>query len=133
MLNNKPRTADEYVTKRLVEVEEELTKAHLHIATLETDLAAFGKDFENIRKVFRVEKSSSGTEYKIVRYYDPNNEWRTDVMCFSGQLDEEFWSNEFKFMFNLLHLELPIEELEDLEDLEDPDKEENVIAADEEK
>lgn len=133
MLNNKPRTADEYVTQKLVETEELLTKAHQHIATLETDLEAFGKDFENIRKVFKVEKSSTGTEYKIVCYYDPNNEWRNDVMCFSGQLDEEFWSNEFKFMFNLLHLELPIEELPDLEDLEDPDAEENVIPADEEK
>ena len=121
MLNNKPRTADEYVTQKLVETEELLNKAHQHIATLEKDLEAFVKDFENIRKVFRVAKSTTGSEYKIVRYYDPDKEWRNNIMCFSGQLDEEFWSNEFKFMFNLLHLELPIEELPDLEDLEDPD------------
>ncbi len=127
MLNNKPRTADEYVTQKLVETEELLTKAHQHIATLEKDLEAFVKDFENIRKAFKIELSTTGSEYKIVRHYDPDHEWRKETLCFSGQLDEELWSNEFKFMFNLLHLELPIEELPDLEDLEDSD------AADEEK
>lgn len=117
--------ADEYVTAKLVETEEKLEEANLHIRTLEEDLDAFHTDIVNIRKVFKIELSASNNEYKIVVYKDPNNTWNTDILAWSGSLKEEEFKPEFIYLKKILHLELPDEEdleLEDLEDLEDPDE-----------
>lgn len=118
--------ADEYVTQKLIETEELLTKAHQHIATLEEDLEALHADMMNIRKVFKIELSASNNEYKIVVYKDPKNTWNNDILAWSGSLNEDEFKPEFVYLKKILHLELPDEEedleLEDLEDLEDPDE-----------
>lgn len=116
MAKSKPTTAEEYVTAKLIETEEKLEEANLHIKTLEEDLHALHSDIMTIRKVFKVELSSTGKEYRIVCYKDPENEWNNSTLEWSGSLKEEEFKDEFKYLMKVLHLELPGEE--DLEDLE---------------
>ena len=118
-------TSDEYVTAKLIETEEKLEEANLHIRTLEEDLDAFHTDIMNIRKVFKIELSTANNEYKIVVYKDPKNTWNNDILAWSGSLNADEFKPEFVYLKKILHLELPDEEdleLEDLEDLEDPDE-----------
>lgn len=124
MAKSKITTADEYVTAKLIETEEKLETANAHIRTLEEDLDAFRQDHENVAKAFKIEKASSKDEYKIVVYKSPDNTWNTDIIAWSGSMKEEEFKPEFKYLMDILHLELPEEELEDLEDLEDPDEDE---------
>lgn len=112
--------ADEYVTAKLIETEEKLEQSRQHVRTLEEDLDVFHTDIENLKKVFKIELSSSNNEYKIVIYKDPKNTWNTDILAWSGSLNEEEFKEEFVYLKNLLHLCLPGED--ELEDLEDPDE-----------
>ncbi len=127
MAKSKPMTSDEYVTAKLVETEEKLEEANLHIRTLEEDLDAFHTDMVNIRKTFKVELASTKTEYKLVCYKDPKNTWNTGILAWSGSLEKDKFNSDFANLIKVLHLEFPDEEedleLEDLEDLEDPDGE----------
>lgn len=126
MAKSKPMTSDEYVTAKLVETEGKLEEANLHIRTLEEDLDAFHTDMMHIRKVFKIELSTSNKEYKIACYKDPENTWNTEILAWSGSLNKDEFKPEFVYLKKILHLELPDEEedleLEDLEDLEDPDE-----------
>lgn len=122
MAKSKPMTSDEYVTAKLVETEEKLEEANLHIRTLEEDLDALHTDIMNIRKVFKIELSTLTVGYKIVVYKDPENPWNNDTLAWSGSLNEDEFKPEFVYLKKILHLELPDEEEEDLEDLEDPDE-----------
>ena len=116
MAESKPITADEYVTAKLIETEENLTQACHHIKTLEDDLNAFHADMESIHKVFKIELTSTGEEYKIVCYANPLNKWNTNILALSGSLKEEEFRDEFKHLMKVLHLELPGEEDYYLED-----------------
>ena len=116
MAKSKPITADEYVTAKLIETEENLTQACHRIRTLEEDLNAFHADMESIHKVFKIELTSTGGEYKIVCYKDPNNTWDNEILAWSGSLKEEEFRDEFKHLMKILHLELPGEEDYYLED-----------------
>ena len=131
MAKSKPINADEYVTARLVETEEKLEQANLHIATLEEDLETFRADMLRIRETFKIEPSSISKEYKIVYYKNPENEWDTDIIAWSGSLKEEEFRDEFKHLMQILHLELPVDDDVNkdvdyaLEDLKDPKNPEN--------
>lgn len=116
MAKSKPITADEYVTAKLIETEENFTQACHRIKTLEEDLNAFHADMESIHKVFKIELTSTGEEYKIVCYANPLNKWNTNILALSGSLKEEEFRDEFKYLMKVLHLELPSEEDYYLED-----------------
>ena len=117
MAKSKPITADEYVTAKLVETEAKLEEANRYSTSLEEYLDAFQLNMMIIRKVFKIELSSSEKEYKIVCYKDPNNPWNNGTLAWSGSLKEEEFKDEFKYLMKVLHLELPGEE--DLEDLDE--------------
>ena len=117
MAKSKPTTAEEYVTAKLIETEENLKEAYNHVKTLEEDLSAFHADIMLIRKVFKIELSPTGKEYRIVCYKDPKNEWNNSTLEWSGSLKKEEFKDEFKYLMKVLHLELPEEE--DLEDLDE--------------
>lgn len=120
MAKSKPITADEYVTAKLVETEEKLEEANHHIKTLEEDLDAFQLNMMIIRKVFKIELSSTEKEYKIVCYRNPNNPWSNGILAWSGSLKKEEFKDEFKYLMKVLHLRLPDEEdPEDLDALDD--------------
>lgn len=120
MAKSKSITADEYVTAKLVETEEKLKEANSYIKSLEEYLDAFQLNIMIIRKVFKVELSSTGTEYKIVCYKDPKNEWNNKILEWSGSLKEEEFKDEFKYLMKVLHLKLPDkEDPEDLVNLDD--------------
>lgn len=120
MAKSKSITADEYVTAKLVETEEKLKEANSYIKSLEEYLDAFQLNIMIIRKVFKVELSSTGTEYKIVCYKDPKNEWNNKILEWSGSLKEEEFKDEFKYLIKVLHLKLPDkEDPEDLVNLDD--------------
>lgn len=120
MAKSKSITADEYVTAKLVETEEKLKEANSYIKSLEEYLDAFQLNIMIIRKVFKVELSSNGTEYKIVCYKDPKNDWNNKILEWSGSLKEEEFKNEFKYLMKVLHLKLPDkEDPEDLVNLDD--------------
>lgn len=116
MAKSKPTTAEEYVTAKLIETEENLTQACNHIKTLEDDLYALHSDIMTIRKVFKIELSPTGKEYRIVCYMDPENTWNNSTLAWSGSLNKDEFKDEFKYLMKVLHLELPDEE--DPEDLE---------------
>lgn len=120
MAKSKSITADEYVTAKLVETEEKLKEANRYATSLEEYLDAFQLNMMAIRKVFKVELSSTGTEYKIVCYKDPKNEWNNKIIEWSGSLKEEEFKDEFKYLMKVLHLKLPDkEDPEDLVSLDD--------------
>ena len=114
MAKSKPITAEEYVTAKLIETEENLTQANHHIKTLEEDLHTLYLDIMTIRKVFKIELSPTGKEYRIVCYKDPENEWNNSTLEWSGSLNKDEFKPEFVYLIKVLHLELPDEE--DLED-----------------
>lgn len=120
MAKSKPITADEYVTAKLVETEEKLEEANRYIKSLEEYLDAFQLNMMTIRKVFKIELSSTGKEYKIVCYEDPNNNWINNTLAWSGSFKKEEFKDEFKYLMKVLHLKLPGEEdPEDLISLDD--------------
>ena len=119
MAKSKSITADEYVTAKLVETEKKLEEANRYTTSLEEYLDAFQLNMMVIRKVFKIELSSTGTEYKIVCYKDPKNEWNNKIIEWSGSLKEEEFKDEFKYLKKILHLKLPDEDPEDLVSLDD--------------
>lgn len=120
MAKSKSITADEYVTAKLVETEKKLEEANSYIKSLEEYLDAFQLNIMIIRKVFKIELSSIGEEYKIVCYKDPNNTLDNKILAWSGSLKEEEFKDEFKYLMKVLHLKLPDkEDPEDLVNLDD--------------
>lgn len=119
MAKSKTITADEYVTAKLVETEKKLEEANRYIKSLEEYLDAFQFNMMVIREVFKIESASTGTEYKIVCYKDPKNEWNNKILEWSGSLKEEEFKDEFKYLMKVLHLRLPDEDPEDLVNLDD--------------
>ena len=119
MAKSKPITADEYVTAKLVETEAKLEEANRYSTSLEEYLDAFQLNMMVIRKVFKIELSSSEKEYKIVCYKDPKNEWNNGTLAWSGSLKEEEFTDEFKYLKKILHLKLPDEDPEDLVNLDE--------------
>ena len=105
--NEKPKTTTSLVISLLRDSEEELEKANRKIKTLNEDLNAFHRDIEDIKKYVKIELSASKDQYKIVLYKDPNNDWNTEILTWSDKLDEEHFSDSFKFLMKLFHLELP--------------------------
>lgn len=105
--SNKPKNADEYVTKKLLETEEALEAANNKIITLSQDLAEFGKDFDKLHKHFKVEKSEANNCLKVVLYKNPDDKYDYgETICFSD-------SEKFDLLVQLLHLELPEENEEE--------------------
>ena len=105
--NEKPKTTTSLVISLLRNSEEELEKANRKIKTLNEDFNAFHRDIEEIKKYVKIELSASKDTYKIVLYKDPDNEWDHDVLAWSDDLNENHFSDSFKFLMKLFHLELP--------------------------
>ena len=105
--SEKPKTTTSLVISLLRNSEEELEKANRKIKSLNEDLNAFHNDIEEIKKYVKVELSANKTEFKIVIHKDPENDWNTDTISWSGSLKENEFKSDFKFLMKLFHLELP--------------------------
>ena len=112
-----PRNASEYVTKRLIETEEQLDMAKRHNDTLQEDVDNFCEDFLKIRDHFKVDLNTSKTELRICFKYDPSSEydWGT-TLFYSGSLNPKEFKKEFAKVVELLKLEDNIDKV--LEELE---------------
>lgn len=103
MAKSRPNTAVGFVLEKLYNTQDELEATKAEVSALKAELDDFKQAFKDIREVFRVTLTSTGTEFKITitcccHYY---------VMCFSGSLDPEKFSEDFIQLVKLLRLEIP--------------------------
>lgn len=102
---SKPKTAEEYVVKELLETKEENEHLKSRIVTLQEDLEDFNEDFLKIHDYFKVEQASTKNELKITYYKEPENKYGlSDTMAFSGGISPDKWNKEFSQLVDLFHL-----------------------------
>lgn len=113
MPKGKITTSNEYVTAKLLETEELLTKELARNAALEKDVEAFQEDILKIGDHIKVELGYTKDNLRLAFYEDPERFQASDILAFSGSLDVSKWSSKFSLMVDIFKLRDKAEELVD--------------------